>query len=112
MAIFLTFVRRFYRCLLHVYPVIGLLLSLIVLLAWAFSILEGTSLFKAIYFSLVTALAIGYGDIVPATAAGKVISLLLGLIGMVLFGIVVGISTRTIMLIMHPEEVRKGERNV
>lgn len=35
---------------------------------------------------------------------GKVISILVALLGWVFFGTIVGISTRTVMLIMHPAQ--------
>ena len=69
-----------------------------------FGMIEGIGPFKGIYFSYVSALAIGYGDIVPHTIFGKFISVVLGVIGMILFGIIVGISTRTVILMMHPDE--------
>ncbi len=111
MTIFFEFITGFFRCLRHVWQVVAALGAVVVLLAWLFSLAESIGFLDSLYFAVVTALAVGYGDIAPATAAGKAVSVLLGLVGMVLFGIVVGISTRTIMVIMHPEEVRKGERH-
>jgi voltage-gated potassium channel len=50
---------------------------------------ENMPIGKALYFSLVTGLTIGYGDIVPATITGRVMAVLLGLIGVVFTGLVV-----------------------
>ncbi|NDY43006.1 two pore domain potassium channel family protein [Dissulfurirhabdus thermomarina] len=108
MDVFFTFVGRFFGCLRHVVPVLLVLSAVVAALAWLFSVVESIGFFDAFYFAVVTALAVGYGDIVPVTAAGKVIGMALGMVGMVLFGIVVGISTRTIMVVMHPDEVRRG----
>ena len=44
---------------------------------------------EAVYFAFVTGLTIGYGDIVATTAFGRVISILLGVIGILFTGLVV-----------------------
>lgn len=111
MAAFVEFITRFYGCLRHVRGVVAALLLLLVGLGLLFSWVEGVPVGDALYFAWVTAATVGYGDIVPATVVGRFICLALTLDGMILFGIVVGISTRTIMVMMHPEEVRKGERD-
>ena len=50
---------------------------------------EKVSFGKALYFSFITGLTVGYGDIAPITAIGRVISVLLGLIGILFTGVVV-----------------------
>ena len=50
---------------------------------------EKVSFGKALYFSFITGLTVGYGDIAPITAIGRVISVLLGLIGILFSGVVV-----------------------
>ena len=50
----------------------------------------------SLYFTFVTAFTIGYGDITPATPAGRVLSLLVGLVGLILTGIIIAISTRAL----------------
>ena len=50
---------------------------------------EKVSFVKALYFSFTTGLTVGYGDIAPITAIGRVISVLLGLIGILFTGVVV-----------------------
>ena len=50
---------------------------------------EKVSFGKAVYFSFITGLTVGYGDIAPITAIGRVISVLLGLIGILFTGVVV-----------------------
>ncbi len=98
------FFRRFFHCLGHTYQIVLFLNVIIIFLGIIFSFFESIGPIEGIYFSYVSALAIGYGDIVPHTAIGKVISIVLGVVGMILFGIVVGISTRTVILMMHPHE--------
>jgi len=99
-----AFLTHFYRCLMHVRLILAILNVCIIGLGFLFAAIEGISMGNGVYFAYITALAIGFGDISPTTSAGKVISVCLALLGIILFGILVGISTRTIMLLMHPEE--------
>jgi voltage-gated potassium channel len=51
-------------------------------------------------------LTVGYGDIVPATAWGKVASVVAGLLGIIYVGIVVAVSNRALQHAL--EERRSG----
>lgn len=88
----------------HIWVVITVMLFLLFFGAGVISFVEGMSLVKAIYFTFITALAVGYGDITPSTLAGKLVSVFIGILGIVFFGIIIGISTRAIFVIMHPSE--------
>jgi hypothetical protein len=57
---------------------------------------EGMSVGQAAYLVLITALTIGYGDITPATPAGKVVSVVVGMIGLLLTGMVVAVAVRAL----------------
>ena len=50
----------------------------------------------ALYFAFVTGLTIGYGDIVATTPVGRIISILLGIIGIMFTGLVVAVSVRSL----------------
>lgn len=45
----------------------------------------------ALYWSIITATSIGYGDITPTTATGRIIAAILGLMGVITVGIVTGL---------------------
>jgi hypothetical protein len=91
------FVRAFARNALHVREVITSLLMLIVLGGVTISQVEkNIKLGEAIYFAFITGLSIGYGDISPHTAWGRVISVLIGLVGMLFVGITVAIANRAL----------------
>lgn len=47
-----------------------------------------SSLGQIFYFCAVTALTIGYGDVVPTTVLGRIIAVLLGLLGVLMTGVV------------------------
>ena len=99
--------QRFVRHLFHaVYVVRGPILAFFLLLvacAIVVVIAEGMSFGNAIYFILITALTVGYGDIVPTTMWGRIASLTAGVIGYLLFGVVVAVNTRALR-----ESIREG----
>lgn len=57
---------------------------------------ENQTAFNAFYFVSVTALTIGYGDIVPVTVTGKIISIAVGIVGIICMGLLIAISTLTL----------------
>ena len=59
--------------------------TLIGLAATAFHYVEGWRWIDSVYFSVVTIATIGYGDFVPKTDAGKVITIVYVLCGLGLF---------------------------
>jgi voltage-gated potassium channel len=93
---FNAFVGTFVKYAMHIREVIGALIVSIVIGGFAISKLEGISLGDAIYFAFITGMSIGYGDIVPHTTAGKVVSVAIGLVGMLFVGVTVAIATRAL----------------
>ena len=73
-----------------------MLLALIMGGAVVITATEKVSFGKAVYFSLITGLTVGYGDIVPGTAIGRVISVLLGLTGILFTGVVVAAAVEAV----------------
>ena len=49
---------------------------------------------ETVYFCAITALTIGYGDVVPTTTFGRIDAVLLGLIGLVFTGLIVAAAVR------------------
>lgn len=56
------------------------MLVLIVFGTFLFQLIEGWSALNAFYFTAMTMLTIGYGDIAPATPTGKIASVFFGFI--------------------------------
>ncbi len=52
-----------------VWPILSTLLVLMVVLGLAIGLIEGWTVQESVYFSFVTGLTIGYGDLVPQDAA-------------------------------------------
>lgn len=48
-----------------------------------------------IYFSMITATTVGYGDIRPVSRISRLLSIFMSLIGLLLTGIVVGIAVKS-----------------
>lgn len=104
---FITFARYFIHHIIYVRLVLAGLLALLVLGGLAVSRLENVDVADGLYFAFITALSIGYGDITPATAWGRLISVGIGLVGMIFVGISVAVATRA--LADSIEENRAGK---
>ena len=96
LAGFIEFNHTFLRYAWAIRETLASLLLLIVIGGWAISIVEGMKLSDAVYFAFITGLSIGYGDIAPSTGLGRVLSVAIGLIGMVFVGLTVAVGTRAL----------------
>lgn len=94
---FIKFVRIFYDRIVKIYRIIIGLLILMFLGGIIVSRVEGIDLIESIYFSFITGFTIGYGDIVPHTKIGRLVSVSIGFIGIIFTGIMVGLSTSAMM---------------
>lgn len=84
--------------LLGIYLVLPLLLffvSLIIILGQIVGRIEGWSKFDAFYWSFITAMTVGYGDIRPIKKSSKTISILMALIGIMFTGVIVAVTVTT-----------------
>ena len=80
----------------HIRSVFLAELALIILGAGAIALYENIPLGEAIYFSFITGLTIGYGDIAPHTTVGRIVSVALGFIGIIFTGLVVAVIVRAV----------------
>ncbi len=58
---------------------------------------EGKGLFTSFYFTFVTLTTVGYGDVVPVTTEGQVVSLSIIALGLLFFGVVIGSLTELLV---------------
>ena len=86
---FRRFHAHFWRIIWRVRAVIAGLLLIIIIGALLISSIEQLPLGESLYFSFITGLTIGYGDIAPGSPAGRVISILLGVNGILFTGLIV-----------------------
>jgi voltage-gated potassium channel len=90
----LTYASHFLRSCHILRGVLGAHFLVVVLGGVTFSLCERIRITEGIYFALITATTVGYGDITPKTGIGQCISVLLALVGTVFFGLVVAVATR------------------
>jgi hypothetical protein len=74
------------------WPVLSIILAIQVALGLLIGFLEGWSVGDAIYFTFITSLTIGYGDIVPRQALGRALAVGIGICGLFLTGLTAGIA--------------------
>ena len=92
-----TIVRRiFFRALMRgvriLWPALSGVLTAIMGLGAIIGLLEGWGIAQGVYFSFITGLTIGYGDLAPSMALTKLLAVLIGLLGIVLTGLVAALA--------------------
>ena len=97
---FIRFSCHFLIIIGRLKSVLLFLITLIVISAAVISRIEDLPFGEALYFSFITDLTIGYGDIVVKTPLARLIAVLLGLIGMITSGIMVAASIRAVEKIL------------
>ncbi len=105
MSIFYQFIVHFSGVLWTVRTVIIGLFILIIAGAVIITYLETMPFDDACYFSFVTGLTIGYGDIAVKTFGGRVVSILIGFIGIIFTGINIAAATKAIREIYRKKQV-------
>jgi uncharacterized membrane protein YhaH (DUF805 family) len=104
--LFFEFNRRFARYAFYLKEPLVLGLFFMALGGTAIAKIESISLGDGIYFAFITGLTIGYGDIVPETTWGRVLSVVIGLIGTLFAGLTVAIASRALHdTVQHSGEV-------
>jgi voltage-gated potassium channel len=95
------FAKRFIHVIWHLRSIIFALFALVVIGAVAIAYVEKLSLGDALYFSCVTGLTIGYGDIAMKTTPGRCVALLIGLIGVIFTGLVIAAAVEVVRNMLH-----------
>ncbi len=93
-----AFVDAYIRLLALTAPVWGVTVLAIVLLGLVFSTVERIRVFNGLYYAFITAMTIGYGDITPATLVGKILSVLIGLFGILTTGVLVALALQAVKM--------------
>ena len=87
-----TFLKILLWGLYLVAPVVMLLLTSILGLGLVVGRIELWKKFDSLYWALITALTVGYGDIRPVQRSSRMISIVIGTLGIMLAGILVAIT--------------------
>lgn len=103
-------IREFARVLWHLRGLLIILLIVFVVLSCAMLASGGVvvaatqapaSAAQVAYFCAITALTIGYGDVVPTTDLGRIIAVLLGLQGVLITGLVTAAAVYGVQAAAH-----------
>ena len=84
-----------------VWPILSFLLVLIVVLGVIVGLREGWSVQDSIYFAFITALSIGYGDLVPTTLLTRALAIITGVCGMLVTALVAAIAVRALTVLLQ-----------
>ena len=88
--------RRFFVALgraIHLaWPVLSTILAVQFALGLLIGFVEGWSVGEAFYFTFITGLTIGYGDIVPRQALTRALAIGIGICGLFLTGVIAAIA--------------------
>ncbi len=96
LPLFAEFLRAWIRYTSYVREIIGTLLLILLLGGVLIWMNEDISFGDAIYFTFITGLSVGYGDITPETTIGKLTSVGIGIIGVLIVGLSVAIGARAL----------------
>ncbi|SCK50382.1 Ion channel [Variovorax sp. HW608] len=98
------FFHELWRGLAIIWPVLSGLLVLMALIGLLVAKVEGWPLSDGLYFSFVTGLTVGYGDLVPKAGLSRVLAMSIGLCGIVLTGLVVAIAVEALRAALSSED--------
>ena len=96
------FNHHFFHALWKIQSIVYGLLAWLVVDAAAIAYFEKMPFADALYFTFVTGLTIGYGDIAPVTLAGRVVAILTGLLGILITGLIVAVAVYALRETMNP----------
>ena len=92
------FLVALWRELRVVWPIVSGLVAFQLVMGALVSLLQGWPLGDAFYFTFVTALTIGYGDLVPKGFLARLIAMVIGFTGILLTGLVAAVGVRALQL--------------
>jgi len=90
------FLSAFWREVRVVWPILSGLVGAQLVLGLMVGFLEGWRISDAAYFTFVTGLTIGYGDLVPVRLAARLIAVVIGFSGILLTGLVAAVGVRAL----------------
>ncbi len=92
----ISFIHVFFRLVWHLRSLYLALLSWIMAGAVVIAGVEKMPIGEALYFAFITGLTIGYGDIVATTTFGRIMSVLLGFVGVLFPGLVIAVAVHAL----------------
>ena len=93
--------RAFFVALFHqiqiVSPILWGIILVMVIVGILIGQIEGWKITEALYFTFVTGLTIGYGDLTPRHNMSRCLAVVIGFSGIVLTGLVAAVSVRALV---------------
>lgn len=101
------FLRHLATALRVVWPVFSGIVGLVLLLGVLVAILQDWSIGDGLYFAMITALTIGYGDLVPTTTVTRFLAVVLGILGFLSTSILAALAVHALReTIKFPQDLR------
>ena len=91
-----NFVAGLFAGLRVVWPILSALLGLIIALGVVVGLIESWSVQESIYFSFVSGLTIGYGDLAPKSLLARVLAIAIGVCGVLLTALVAAVAVKAL----------------
>jgi hypothetical protein len=92
-----SFLAHFWGALRVVWPILSALLVVMVGLGVAVGRIEDWPLRDSLYFTFVSGLTIGYGDLVPKTLLARVLAIAIGITGILLTSLIAAIGVQALL---------------
>jgi hypothetical protein len=90
------FFAALFRQLVLLWPILSGIILTMVGAGLLIGLLEGWKVGESLYFTFVTGLTIGYGDMSPQRAASRVLAIVIGFAGIVLTGLVAAVCVQAL----------------
>lgn len=105
----ITFIKLFFTIIVLSSPILVSLCAFIVALGLVVGRREGWSIFNTIYWTFITALTVGYGDMRPLKPLSKILAVAIAWTGIMFSGVIVaatvGATTSAIKEHIEPAEL-------
>jgi hypothetical protein len=98
-----AFLAHLWGGLRVVWPILSALLIVMVALGVAVGLIEDWPLRDSIYFTFVSGLTIGYGDLVPKTLLARALAIAIGITGVLLTSLIAAIGVQALLAASRDE---------
>jgi hypothetical protein len=92
------FLAAFWRELGIIWPILSGLMGVQLLLGLLAGYFQQWSAGEAAYFTFITGLTIGYGDLAPSRPSTRIIAVAIGFIGILITGLIAAVGVRALQL--------------
>lgn len=105
-ALWLRFLRELWFGLRVVWPILAAILTVMLALGATVGLCEGWSVLETIYFTFVSGLTIGFGDFVPTRPITRILTIAIGMCGLLLTALLAALAVRAMSGVTDDRERR------